>query len=108
LLDGFAGGDPITGLLPAPQTERRYRCQPIGQDRKGLPAQMADSAAHPNVFLPVIVGWTKSTSMADDGVVPADRTSPRQEFQGDHPGTMLSFVSGSAIKRITAGVKARR
>ena len=26
----------------------------------------------------------------------------------DHPGSMLSFASGSAIKRITAGVKARR
>ena len=46
--------------------------------------------------------------MADDRVVLANRTSPRQKVQRDHPGSMLSFASGSAIKRITAGVKARR
>jgi hypothetical protein len=57
----------------------------------------------------VIVGLPKAPSMADDRVVPADRTPPREEFQWDHPGSMLSFVAGSAIKRIiTAGVKARR
>ena len=52
--------------------------------------------------------WTEPPSVADDRAVPANRTSPRQEVQRDHPGSMLSFASGSAIKRITAGVKARR
>jgi hypothetical protein len=47
-------------------------------------------------------------SVADDGVVLANRTAPRQKFQRHHPGSVLSFASGSAIKRITAGVKARR
>ena len=56
----------------------------------------------------VIVALTESPSVADDRVVTANGTSPRQEIQGDHPGSMLSFASGSAIKRITAGVKARR
>ncbi|MGD0182666.1 MAG: hypothetical protein ABSC15_22875 [Terriglobales bacterium] len=46
--------------------------------------------------------------MANDSVVPANWTSPRQEVQWDHPGSLLSFASGRAIKRITAGVKARR
>jgi hypothetical protein len=50
--------------------------------------------------------------MADDRVVVANRASPRETVQGDHPPdhprSMLSFASGSAIKRITAGVKARR
>jgi hypothetical protein len=46
--------------------------------------------------------------MANDGVVMANRTAPRQKFQRDHPGSVLSIASGSAIKRITAGVKARR
>jgi hypothetical protein len=46
--------------------------------------------------------------MANDRVIPANRALPRQEVQRDHPGSMLSFASGSAIKRITAGVKARR
>jgi hypothetical protein len=45
--------------------------------------------------------------MADDRVGLANWTPPRQEVQGDHPGSMLSFASGSATKRITAGVKAR-
>ena len=43
----------------------------------------------------------------NDRVVAAKRTAPRQEIQRDHPGSMLSFASGSPIK-ITVGVKARR
>jgi hypothetical protein len=58
--------------------------------------------------MPVIVGLTKPLSVADDRVVSASRTPPRQAIQRNYPGSMLSFVSGSAIKRITAGVKARR
>jgi hypothetical protein len=46
--------------------------------------------------------------VADDRVLSAKRTLPRQEIQRNHPGSLLSFPSGSAIKRITAGVKARR
>jgi hypothetical protein len=69
---------------------------------------MTDSASHPNAFVPVIVGLAEPESVANDRVVPANRTSPREDVQRDHPGSMLSFDSGSAIKRITAGVKARR
>ena len=43
---------------------------------------------------------------ADDREVPANWTPPWQVVQWDHPGSVLSFASGSAIKRITAGVKA--
>ena len=70
--------------------------------------RVADSAPHPDAFVLVIMALTESPSVADDRVVAADGTSPRQEVQRDHPGSMLSFASGSAIKRITAGVKARR
>jgi hypothetical protein len=69
---------------------------------------MTDSTPHPNVFVPVIVGLAQPPSMADDRVVAANRASPRQKLQWDYPGSMLSFASGSAIKIITAGVKARR
>ena len=69
---------------------------------------MTDSASYPDAFVLFIVGGAGTPSMADDRVIPAQRTSPRQEAQGNHPGSMLSFASGSAIKRITAGVKARR
>src|SRR6202035_5212809 len=99
--------DPLTSLLPSTQGVVSVRRQPIGLDREGLPARLTDSAAHPNAFLTGIVGWTEPSSMADDRVVRANRTSPRQEVQRDYPGSMLSFASGSAIKRITAGVRAR-
>jgi len=108
LLNGIACGDVLTGLLPALQTERGRRHQPIGQDREGLGARMADSAPHPNTVVLIVVGLAGAPSMADDREFLAKGTSPRQKIQWDHPGSMLSFGSGSAIKRITAGVKARR
>ena len=47
-------------------------------------------------------------AMADDGLVATQRTPPREQLQRErlHPGSVLSSASGSAIKRITAGVKA--
>jgi hypothetical protein len=69
---------------------------------------MTDPAPHPNAFVPVIVGLPKAPAVADDRVTLASRTPPWQEVQRDYPGSILSFASSSAIKRITAGVKARR
>jgi hypothetical protein len=80
--------------------------QPIGQDGKGLPARPTDSAPHPDAFVLVIVSVAEASSVANDRVVPANGTSPRQEAQRDHPESALSSASGNAIKRITAGVKA--
>jgi hypothetical protein len=108
LLGGVTGGDPIAGLLSTVQAVVPGRREPIRQDREGLLARLTDSAPHPDAFALLIVGLTKSPSVADDRIASADWTSPRQQIQGDHPGSMLSFASGSAIKRITAGVKARR
>ena len=67
---------------------------------------MTDSATHPNALVMFVVGPAATLSVADDRVLAANRTSPRQEIQRDYPGSMLSFASGSAIKIITAGVKA--
>jgi hypothetical protein len=69
---------------------------------------MTDSTSHPNAFAPVIMRLPEPPAVAKDGVAPANRAAMRQQFQGDHPGSELSCASGSAIKRITAGVKARR
>jgi hypothetical protein len=69
---------------------------------------MTDSTSHPDAFVTVIVGVAESPPVTNDRVLPANRAPPREEVQWDHPGSMLSFSSGSAIKRITAGVKARR
>ena len=101
LLNGSTGGDALAGLLPATQGERRRRRQPIGQDREGLIARSTNPASHPNAFVAVIVGLAEPLSMTDDRVVAANRTPPREEAHRNHPGSMLSFASGSAIKRIT-------
>ena len=69
---------------------------------------MTDSAPYPNASAPVIVGQPEALAVADNRVALASRTPSRQEIQRDYPGSLLSFASGSAIKRITAGVKARR
>ncbi len=108
LLRTVASADSLAGLLSTIQAEMSERCQPVRQDCEGLLAGPTDSATRPEDVALIIVALTESSSVADDRVIVADRTSPRQEVQWDHPGSMLSFASGSAIKRITAGVKARR
>jgi hypothetical protein len=77
LLDRITGGDPLAGLLSTEQAVMAGRRQPIGQNREGLFAWLADSAPHPDTFMLVIVGTAESPSVAEDRVVPADRTSPR-------------------------------
>jgi hypothetical protein len=69
---------------------------------------MTDSASHPNVIVMFVVGMAEPPSMADDRLVAANRAQPREKVQRDlgHPGSVLFSVSGSAIKIITAGVKA--
>jgi hypothetical protein len=58
----------------------------------------------------LIVRLFPSPSVTDDGLVAAEWTPARQQMQRDqhYPGSVLSSVSESAIKRIKAGVKARR
>jgi hypothetical protein len=106
LLDRITGGDVLTGLPPAVKAVGAGWREPVGQDGKGLPARLTDSAPHPDAFVLVIVSMAEPSSVTNDRVIPAYGTSPRQEGQGDHPESPLSSVSGSAIKRITAGVKA--
>ena len=85
----------------------RSRMAPANRARwQSLPARLTDPAPHPDAFVLVVVRITEPSSVANDRVLPADGTSPRQEVQRNHPGSVLSSASGSAIKRITAGVKA--
>jgi hypothetical protein len=108
LLNGIACGNVLTGLLAATQAELRRRRQPIGQDCEGLAARMTDSASYPDPVVAPVVSLLAPLAMADDAIVATQRTSPREQLQreGYHPGSVLSSASGSAIKRITAGVKA--
>jgi len=63
---------------------------------------------NPDLLVPLVVRMFEPLSVTDDGPLAAKRAQPREQFQGDlgHPGSVLFSVSGSAIKRITAGVKA--
>jgi hypothetical protein len=106
LLCSITSGDVLTGLLPAVKSVVAGWRQPIGQDGEGLPARSADSTPYPDGFMLLIVALTQSSPVANNCVTTANGTSPRQEVQRDHPGSALSSASGSAIKRITAGVKA--
>jgi hypothetical protein len=105
-LQRISGTDPFTRLLATAQRVMRRRSQPVGQDCESLSARSTQSTSHPDPFAPLIMGCTKSPSVPNDGVTATKRALPRQAFQRNYPGSRLSFPSGSAIKRIKAGVKA--
>ena len=94
--------------------QRKLKCpegaSQSGKIVKGLAARMTDSASHPDPVVALVVCLLAPLAMADDGIVATQRTPPREQLQRErrHPGSVLSSVSGSAIKRITAGVKACR
>ena len=108
LLKGIPCGDSLAGLSAAKHAKVPARREPIWQDGERRATRMTDSAPRPDTLVQLIVSLAKPPSVADDCVAPAQRTPPGEELQRDHPGSALSFVAGSAIKRITAGVKARR
>jgi hypothetical protein len=108
LLGNDAGADSVARLLATPQSEMRERNEPIRQDGEGLSAWMTDTATDPDALVSVIVRLPESSSVADDRLALAKRAQPREQMKRDHPGSVLSCVSGSGIKRITAGVKARQ
>ena len=105
-LSSVAGDDPLAGLLPARHGEMPRRRQPVRQDGEGLPTRPTNPAAHPDAIVLIVVGLAEPPAVANDRVVLTERAQPRQEMQRYYPGSMLSLSSGSAIKRITAGVKA--
>ena len=80
------------------------RRRPVGQHRKGLVAWPTTAPANPDLLVPLVVRLFEALSVTDDGPLAANRAQPREQFQRDlgHPGSVLSSVSGSAIKRITA------
>jgi hypothetical protein len=108
MLSSVPGDDSLAGLLPARHAKTSRRRQPVRQDGEGLPAPRANAAPHPDAIVLVVVRLAEPPAVANDCVFLAERAQPRQVMQWHYPGSMLSLVSGSAIKRITAGVKARR
>ena len=86
------------------------RRRPGGQDGECRAAGPAQSAPNADNIMDLVVALLSPLPMANDGLVAAQRTPPWQQTQrhGRHPGSILFSASGSAIKRITAGVKACR
>jgi hypothetical protein len=108
VFDRIASADAFARLLATMQRELRSWCEPVGQHGECLMAKAADAPPHPNAVVQLVVSLPQPTAVTDDRVATTKRTSSRQTLQRNYPGSTLSFVSGSAIKRITAGVKARR
>ena len=95
-------------LLPAIETVVSVRWRPCGQNREGFAAGPTSPATNPDAAMPFIVRLLAPPAMAHDSVIAASWTLPRQQLQGEwgYPGSGLFSSSGSAIKRIKAGVKA--
>ena len=76
----------------------------------GQSTRPAHAAADPNPVVAFVVGLFPSPAVACDCILAAPRAASWQERhrKRSHPGSDLSSGFGSAIKRITAGVKARR
>ena len=84
------------------------RRRPVGQHREGLVAGATTAPPNPDLLVPFVVRIFEALSVTDDGPLAANRAQPGEQLQRDlgHPGSVLFSGSGSAIKRITAGVKA--
>jgi hypothetical protein len=50
--------------------------------------------------MPVVVRLPEPLAMTDDRGGVTNWTPPRQAIQWNYPGSMLSFASGSAIRKI--------
>jgi hypothetical protein len=96
-------------LLPASEAVMPVRRRPHGQNRERLPTGPTSPATNPDAAMSFIVRLLAPPAMAHDGLMAANRTPSRQQLQGErrHPDSGLFSPSGSAIKRIKAGVKAR-
>jgi hypothetical protein len=97
------------GLLAAIETVVTVGRRPRGQDRKGFPTRSTTPAANPDAVVEPVVGLLAPSAVTYDGPIAAHGTPSRQQLQWKwgHPGSALFSFSGSEIKRIKAGVKAR-
>jgi hypothetical protein len=101
-------GRRFPGLFPAAKAVLAVGRRPVRQDGEGQSTRPAHAAADPNPVVAFVVGLFPPPAMTGDRVLAASRTPSWHERQRkcSHPGSNLSSGSGSAIKRITAGVKA--
>jgi hypothetical protein len=97
-------------LLSAVERVVPGRRRPVGQHRKSLVAGTTPAPANPDLLVPLVMRMFEALSVTDDGPPAAKRAEPREQLQRDlgHPGSVLFSVSGSAMKRSKADMKADR
>jgi hypothetical protein len=95
-------------LLPTIEGVASVWRRPDRQNCECPPAEWTSHAANPDAIVLLIMCLFSALSMTDEGLLTAKWTLAGQKMQRErgHPGSVLSFASGSAIKRIKAGVKA--
>ena len=97
-------------LSPAIQTVMSVRRRPSRKDGEGFATRAAETAPYPDPVVVFVVGLLAPLAVADDGMVPqrGQRRGNRANGNACTSNADLSRGSGSAIKRIKAGVKAHR
>jgi hypothetical protein len=105
-----ASADCLPVLMPAAQRVPTIGRRPTGPNGEGLATQSAEPPAHPDPIWLAVMRLLAPFPVTDDRCLLTQRAPAWHLPQIDprHPGTGLSSDSGSAIKRITAGVKACR
>ena len=104
------GAGVMEAFPPAEEVKQDIGRRPVRQDGEGQSTGPAHAAADPNPVVAFVMGLFPPPAVARDRILAAPRAASWQKRQRKcrHPGSDLSSGSGSAIKRITAGVKARR
>ena len=92
----------LRSLLPKAEAVVAGRWRPGGQNGERLLARWASAAPHPDVIVSLVMSLLAAAAVTNDRVLAANRTAARQLRQLDlsYPGSALSSVHGSAIKRI--------
>jgi hypothetical protein len=105
-----SGANGFPGIFPALQAVMTVGRSPSRDDGVSFAAGATLTAAHPDPIVESIVGLLAAQTVADDRIVATAGAPAREQRERErlHPGSVFSSVGGSAIKRITAGVKARR
>jgi len=85
--------DPLCCLLSTVKAVVAARRRPGGQDGECRAAGPAQSAPNADNIMDLVVGLLSPLPMANDGLVAAQRTPPRQHPQRErgHPGVDLVF-----------------
>ena len=91
LFQRVTGGDALASLLPAAQLKGPDGASQSGKIVKVLLHGVTDSAPHPDAFVLLHRELDEPSAMADDRVVAANGTSPRQQSPAGSPRLDVVF-----------------